>query len=49
MKEYKVFKIGRTGEMTERYLNSLAKEGWKLVCSYAYRTEWLIVEREKNN
>lgn len=47
MKEYKVFKIGETGEITERFLNSLAKEGWKLVGSYARNNEWLIMGRTK--
>lgn len=47
MKEYKVIYICTTGDMTERYLNSLAKEGWKVICSYATRNEWIILERDR--
>lgn len=47
MKEYKCLKICNTGERTEDMLNEWAKYGWKLVCSYAFCTNWLILEREK--
>jgi hypothetical protein len=47
MKEYKVFRISREAEDTQEELNILASAGWKLVCSYAYDNEWLIMEREK--
>jgi len=46
MKEYKVFKISYDAEDTEKELNKLAKNGWKLICSYAKGNEWLIVERD---
>lgn len=47
MKEYFIFKIGMTKEDTKKKLNKLAREGWKLVCSYAWCNEYLIMEREK--
>lgn len=47
MKEYKIFHIGEYKEDTEQMLNRLAKEGWRLICSYALFTEYLIMERDK--
>lgn len=44
---YKIVPIRRTAEDTERLLNVLAIEGWKLVCSYAKDNEWLILEKEE--
>ena len=46
MKEYKVFQIREQASDTEMYLNLLARDGWKLICSYAYNNNWLILERE---
>ena len=46
MKEYIVLKISKYAENTEHNLNKLAKDGWKLICSYAYRNEHLILERD---
>ena len=48
MKEYYVFEIYASADETENRLNELAREGWRLVCSYAKNTEWLIMERDKN-
>jgi len=47
VKEYICFEICSTGEETQAKLNKLASKRWKLVCSYAYRAQWLIMEREK--
>ena len=47
MKEYKVFQISQDAEDTEEELNNLAKQGWRLVCSYAKHNYWLIMEKEK--
>ncbi len=47
MKEYKCVKIGFEVPDTEKMLNELALEGWKLICSYAL--EYLILERERKN
>lgn len=46
MIEYKCIEIKREIEDTELMLNSLAQQGWKLVCSYAQYTRYLILERE---
>ena len=45
MKKYKVIQIRSRAEDTEYELNKLAKEGWKLICSYVAGT-WLIMEAE---
>lgn len=47
VKEYLCFKICSTGDETQSKLNRLASKRWKLVCSYARSTQWLIMEREK--
>lgn len=47
MKEYKCIRLEKIGIETEKKLNKLAKNGWKLICSYAARNEWLILERNK--
>jgi len=47
MKEYKVFKRSTKAQETQDELNSLAREGWRLICSYADNNEWLIMEKEK--
>ena len=47
MKEYKCIEIGYTGDETEELLNLYAKNGWRLVCSYASGNKWLILERDK--
>ncbi len=47
MKEYKCIQVRRKGQQTEESLNILGLQGWKLVCSYALNTEWLILERDK--
>jgi len=46
MIEYKCIKIGKEMEDTEMMLNEYARNGWRLVCSYAYQTRYLILERE---
>jgi len=46
-KEYIVFKISPDVIDTEKELNELAEAGWKLVCSYAWHNNWLIMERNK--
>jgi hypothetical protein len=45
MKEYKVFQVSSCYEDTQAELNELAKEGWKLICSYCGGS-WLIMERD---
>ncbi len=47
MKKYKVFQISQEAEDTEKKLNQLAKNGWKLICSYSKNNYWLIMEKEK--
>lgn len=47
MKEYYVWEICINAQDTENELNKLAKDGWKLVCSYAKDNYWLIMERDK--
>ena len=47
MREYKVFKLSNKAKDTEKELNELASEGWKLICSYAENNNWLIMERKK--
>lgn len=47
MKEYKTIEIRRTGSETEDMLNFYARSGWKVVCSYAYNGNWIILERDK--
>ena len=46
MKEYLIFKICEYAGDTQSSLNRLAKSGWRLVCSYAYRNKHLILERD---
>lgn len=46
MKEYYTLSIECEAEDTEEKLNELALKGWKLVCSYASRGQWLIMERD---
>ncbi len=43
--EYKVISICNYSEDTENKLNKYAREGWKVVCSYAQDNEWIILER----
>jgi len=47
MKEYKCIKISNNLEDTQANLNELAKEGWELICSYAKKNEYLILEKIK--
>ena len=47
MYEYKLILISFDAEDTENHLNVLASKGWRVVCSYARKTRWLILEREK--
>jgi G:T-mismatch repair DNA endonuclease (very short patch repair protein) len=47
MREYKCVKIRRKVEDTQNMLNVLSQEGWRVVCSYAYENEYLILERDK--
>jgi hypothetical protein len=49
VKEYKCFEIGKKMEDTENMLNELGKEGWKLICSYAFNNYYLIMERDIKN
>jgi G:T-mismatch repair DNA endonuclease (very short patch repair protein) len=46
MKQYKCIKIGRYMEDTEKELNTLAKQGWRVICSYAKHGNYLILERD---
>ena len=48
MKEYKCWEVRMNGKDTESDLNDFAKEGWKVICSYALSGHWLIMEREKS-
>lgn len=47
MKEYYTLSIEQTGQETEDKLNKLAEDGWKLICSYAWNDNWLIMERDR--
>jgi hypothetical protein len=49
MIEYKVYECEVDAEDTEKKLNEYAKKGWKVVCSYAYHNNWIILERDKIN
>jgi hypothetical protein len=44
--EYKCIVIKASREETEKMLNDLAKQGWRVITSYARQTNWLILERE---
>ena len=46
MKEYIVFEISWDAEDTQKHLDRLAEQGWRLICSYHYGN-WLIMERDK--
>ena len=46
MKQYKCIKIKWSGRDTQEYLNELAENGWRVVCSYSMG-DWLILERER--
>jgi len=45
MIEYRCVKIEFDVEDTEKMLNRYAKQGWKLICSYAWHNHYLILER----
>ena len=47
MWKYKCIMICKEAKETENKLNSLAKEGWRLICSYGSYNTWLILEREE--
>jgi hypothetical protein len=47
MKEYKVYGCEPEAEDTEIQLNKFAKEGWRVVCSYAWNNYFFVLEREK--
>lgn len=48
--EYKCIKIQKEMKDTEKMLNEAAKYRWRLKCSYAQYTKYLILERKvKNN
>ena len=44
--EYKIIRIEETAQQTERELNRLANQRWKVVCAYAFHTEYIILVRE---
>jgi len=44
MKQYKCIEVQRRVEDTEDSINRLAKDGWRVVCSYA-EGRWIIMER----
>jgi len=46
MKKYKCMEIEEYGCDTEEELNRLAKDGWKVICSYAKHGEWVILEKD---
>jgi len=45
MKKYKVVELRLKAIDTENMLNTLASEGWIVICSYAYGNRWLILEK----
>jgi len=46
MEKYKCVIIGEYADDTEDMLNKLASKGWKVICSYAKKNQYLILERE---
>lgn len=46
MYQYKCVLIKVSREETEKMLNEFAKEGWRVITSYARQTNWLILERK---
>lgn len=47
MKQYKIVKIKPQAEDTEKMLNTLTKDGWSVICSYAHSNNWLILTKSK--
>ncbi|HPQ79608.1 MAG TPA: hypothetical protein PLG47_04100 [Candidatus Dojkabacteria bacterium] len=44
MIEYKCIRMGRFEEETEKLLNNLAEEGYRVICSY-HQGKFIILER----
>lgn len=47
VKEYWCLTIEPDINDTERKLDKLGRDGWKLICSYGYHGKYLIMERDK--
>ncbi len=47
MKEYKIVKIRCEVVDTENLLNSLARNEWEVVCSYARSNLYIILQRTR--
>jgi hypothetical protein len=45
--EYLCFKLSDDVADTEAELNEYGRQGWELVCSYAFCNKWLIMKRAK--
>lgn len=49
MKRYICVKIKDYAEDTEEMLNNYASYGWRVVCSYASRNSWIILEKDEKS
>lgn len=38
-------KIKVSSQETQDKLNELAREGWKVICSYAWNNDFIVLER----
>ena len=47
--KYKCICICADVKDTEKELNRLAKLGWKVICSYAFMNNYLILEKKDGN
>ena len=47
MIEYKMICLEKTTEKVEEQINSLAEEGWRIVCSCGKNNRHLVLKRKK--
>lgn len=47
MKEYRCMKIKVSSQETAEELNKLAREGWKVICSYSWNNNFIVLERDR--
>lgn len=46
MIEYKIIKLAKTPDKIQEELNSLARQGWRIVCSCGAKTRHIILKRK---